>query len=272
MTAATEPETPETDVKMTIWDHLAEFRRRLIKSALAVGLCMGAGWGFRLRIFQWLRVPYEHAWTNSHLPGLPEIQTLSAPDIFAGYLEIALLAGIVGAAPVVLYQLWAFISPGLYHREKRFVIPFVFFSSSLFFSGVCFAHYVVLPFAYNYFFSLLSQAGDSGTTLVTSRPTFEYFLDFTTRVHIVCGVVFELPLFISFLSIAGVVTPMQLLKFSRWAVLLGFIIGAIVTPGGDVTFQFIVSGAILALYFLSVLISFVVARPKKKPADETKKP
>ncbi len=265
-TANTEPEIPEADVKMTIWEHLAEFRRRLIKSTVAVIVCMIAGWAFRLQIFKWLRVPFENAWAGAHLPGIPEIQTLSAPDIFAGYLEIALLAGIVGAAPIVLYQLWAFISPGLYSREKKYVIPFVFFSTSLFATGVCFAHYVVLPFAYSYFFSLLSQAGDSGT-LITSKPTFEYFLDFTTRVHIVCGVVFELPLFISALSVARVVTPMQLFKFSRWAILVGFIIGAIVTPGGDVTFQFIVSGAILALYFLSVGISFVIAPKTKKPDD-----
>ena len=115
-------------------------------------------------------------------------------------------------------------------------------------------------------FSLLGQVSDSGTVL-TQRPTLEFFLDFATRMLLAFGFVFELPLFISFLVIGGIVTPRQLLKFSRWAVVLAFVAGAIVTPGPEVTSQMAVSGALIGLYFLSLGIAYVLkprARAKAK--------
>jgi sec-independent protein translocase protein TatC len=148
-------------------------------------------------------------------------------------------------------------------KEKRLIFPFVLFSTTLFLSGVAFAYYVAFPFTFNYFFSLLGQVSAQGTVL-TQRPTLEFFLDFSTRMLLAFGAVFELPLFISFLAIAGIVTPMQLLKFSRWAVLGAFIVGAIATPGPEVSSQIAVSGALVLLYFLSIAIAFVVG--KKKPS------
>lgn len=269
--ASTEPQDPEQDVKMTIWEHLGELRSRLMRAALSVVLCTGVAWAFRQRILEWLLVPYEKAWVEHHMPGAPELQTLSPSDVFTGYLEIALLAGITASTPIIFYQLWAFISPGLYSKEKRYVLPFVFFSSSLFLAGIAFAYYVAFPFAYSYFFTLLGQVDDAGTVL-TQRPTMEYYLDFATRVHLVCGAVFELPLVISFLAIAGVVTPQQLFRFSRWMVLIGFVIGAVATPGGDVTFQFVVSSAIVMLYMISVVVAFIVAPRKKADAPAPEPP
>jgi sec-independent protein translocase protein TatC len=170
---------------------------------------------------------------------------------------------VVIGAPVIFYQLWAFVAPGLYSREKRYIVPFVLFSTTLFLSGVAFAYYVAFPFTFSYFFSLLGPVGD-GTTLI-SRPTMEFYLDFTTRMLLAFGGVFELPLFITFLAIAGIVTPQQLLKFSRWAIILSFALGAIITPGPEVSSQIAVSGALVALYFLSVGVAFLVA---KKPPKE----
>jgi sec-independent protein translocase protein TatC len=178
------------------------------------------------------------------------------------YLQLAFSAGLVLAAPVVFYQLWSFVSPGLYAREKRFIVPFVLASSSLFVGGVAFAFYVMLPMSYAYFFSLLGPI-NAGGTLLTQRPTFEYYLDFSTRLIVSTGVVFELPLFLSFLVLAGIVTPRQLVEFSRWAILLAFIIGAIATPGPEISSQVLVSMSLIALYFLSIGIAFVL-RPRAK--------
>jgi len=254
---------PESDVKMTIWEHLDELRKRIIGAAIGMLVTTIAAWVYRVKLLAWLLVPYEHAWHARNFPGAPELQTLSPADVFVGYLELSLTFGIVAAAPIIFYELWAFISPGLYSKEKRFIVPFVVFSTSLFLSGVAFAYYVAFPFTFSYFFSLLGRVSADGTVL-TQRPTLEFYLDFSTRMLLAFGAVFELPLFIAFLSIAGIVTPMQLLKFSRWAVLGAFVVGAVVTPGPEVSSQIAVSGALVALYFVSIAIAFVVAKKKKE--------
>jgi sec-independent protein translocase protein TatC len=271
MTAATKPqpetpETPESDVKMTIWEHLDELRKRLTRAGLAVLCTTILAWTIHEKIFAWLAKPYEKAWTARHIPGTPEFQTLAPAQVFVDYLQLSLASGIVLAIPIIFYQLWAFISPGLYSREKRLIFPFVFFSTGLFLSGVAFAYYVAFPFTFSYFFSLLGPIGDAGTVL-TTRPTLEFYLDFATDMLLAFGAVFELPLFISFLVLAGIVTPRQLLKFSRWAILGSFALGAVVTPGPEVSSQLAVSGALVALYFLSIGIAFVL-RPMSTTKDD----
>jgi sec-independent protein translocase protein TatC len=258
------PDQPEGEVKMTIWEHLGELRTRLARAAAGSLAAAIACWAYRVQILDWLTRPYLKQW-KTHFPTIPlELQTLAPADAFVNYMQLSLVGGVVIAAPIIFYQLWAFISPGLYAREKRYIIPFVLFSSSLFISGVAFAYYVAFPFTFNYFFSLLGQVGDSGTML-TSRPTMEFYLDFAERMLLAFGFVFELPLFISFLAIAGIVTPQQLVKFSRWAIVAAFALGAVVTPGPEISSQFAVSIALIALYFLSVGVAFIVG--KKKPAD-----
>jgi sec-independent protein translocase protein TatC len=145
-------------------------------------------------------------------------------------------------------------------------VPFVFFSTLLFSSGVAFAYYVAFPFTFNYFLSLLGPLSDGAQ--LTQKVTLEFFLDFTTRFLLAFGFVFELPLFIAFLVIAGLVTPKQLVKFSRWAIILAFALGAVVTPGPEVTSQIAVSGALIGLYFLSIVIAFIL-KPRSKD-DATK--
>ncbi len=255
-------EIPEADVKMTIWEHLDELRSRVVRSFVGLLLCAIVSWVYRVEILAWLLKPYERAWMARHFPGAPELQTLSPSDVFVGYMQLSLVAGGIAAAPIIFYQLWAFISPGLYAKEKRLIIPFVTFSTGLFLSGVAFAYYVAFPFTFGYFFSLLGQVSENGTVL-TQRPTLEFYLDFATRMLLAFGFVFELPLFISFLAIAGIVTPKQLFKFSRWAILLSFLLGAIVTPGPEISSQLAVSGALVALYFVSIAVAFVVGRKKK---------
>ncbi|WP_394822317.1 twin-arginine translocase subunit TatC [Pendulispora albinea] len=260
---------PESDVKMTIWEHLGELRTRVFRAAIGLFVCTAACWGFREKILAWLVKPYEAQWIARKFPGVPELQTLGPADVFVGYMQLSLVGGAIFSAPVIFYQLWAFISPGLYSREKRFIVPFVVFSTGLFLSGVFFGYYVAFPFTFSYFFSLLGQVSDAGMVL-TQRPTLELYLDFATTMLLAFGFVFELPLFISFLAIAGLVTPTQLVKFSRWAILLSFIVGGVVTPGPEISSQLAVSLALIVLYFVSVVIAFFVA-PKKRPDDDDSK-
>jgi sec-independent protein translocase protein TatC len=273
MTAETEPLTdldPESDVKMTIWEHISELRRRLVRAAIALvgGACVC--WGFREYLLGWVTMPYAIAW-RARFPELvkagqsPELQTLAPADAFVNYLQLALVGGVIIAAPVIFYQLWAFISPGLYAREKRYIVPFVLFSTTLFLSGIAFAYYVALPFSFPFFFSLLGQVGGTAGIVLTTKPTMEYYLDFAEHMLLAFGFTFELPLFIGFMALAGIVTPRQLIKYSRHAIVASFVVGAFVTPGPEISSQIAVSGALIGLYFLSVGLAFLIVR-KKEPA------
>lgn len=261
------PDTPERDVRMTIWEHLEELRRRLVKAALAVLVTTVGAWCFRTQILAWLVIPYQHAWAVKLNKPLV-LQTLAPADAFLGYFELSLMSGIILAAPIIFYQLWAFIAPGLYSKEKRLIVPFVLFSTTLFTGGVAFAYFVAFPFTFNYFLSLLGEVRE-GVEL-TQIVTLEFFIDFASRFLLAFGAVFELPILIAFLVLANVVTPRQLVKFGRWATVLAFALGAVVTPGPEVTSQIAVSSALIALYFLSIPIAYLL-KPRAKKEDPVPK-
>src|SRR4051812_15957041 len=139
MTMDTEPaatgDEPESDIKMTIWEHIGELRKRLVRTAMAL---LGGAilcWIFREELLGWLTMPYAAAWRN-RFPELvklgqsPELRTLAPADAFVNYMHLAVVGGVILSAPMIFYQLWAFISPGLYSREKRYIVPFVLFSST----------------------------------------------------------------------------------------------------------------------------------------------
>ncbi len=265
------PEGPDESPgrPMSIWEHLDELRSRLIKAGLSVLVTTLAAWTFHTRLFEWLTIPYRHQWDERFHEPL-KIQTLAPADAFFGYFELSLTAGIVCAIPVIFYQLWAFISPGLYRKEKRLIVPFVFFSSSLFLSGVAFAYYVAFPFTFSYFLSLLGEVGPG--VILTQIVTMEAFIDFTTRFLLAFGAVFELPILVAFLVLANIVTPKQLLKFGRWATVLAFAVGAVVTPGPDVTSQIAVSSALVGLYFMSIPIAYLLKPREPKPKKDADPP
>ena len=264
---------PEDDVKMTIWEHLGELRKRLGRAA--GGLLAGAVlcWTFREKMLDWVTRPYATAWRD-RFPDLvklgqqPELQTLAPADAFVNYMQLAMVGGIMIGMPIIFYQLWAFISPGLYAKEKRYIIPFVLFSTTLFAAGVSFAYYVALPFSFPFFFQLLGQVGGSSGIVLTTKPTMEYYLDFVEHMLLAFGFVFELPLFIGFMALAGIVTPQQLVKFSRYAIVGAFIVGAFVTPGPEISSQLAVSSALIALYFMSVGLAFLIYRKKAEPTPD----
>lgn len=260
-------ESPEGEVSMTIWEHLAELRTRLMRAALALLAGAIIAWVYREKLLAWIAQPYRNAWATK-FPNEPlELQTLAPADVFVNYMQLSLVAGVVFAVPMIFYQLWAFVSPGLYAREKKYIIPFVVMSTTLFMSGVAFAYYVAFPFSFEYFFSLLGDVGGNTGIVLKSRPTMEYYLDFSERMLLAFGGVFELPLFIAFLSLAGIVTPRQLVKFSRYAIIASFIVGAFVTPGPEISSQCAVSGALVVLYFISVGLAYIVAKKKDEPEE-----
>jgi sec-independent protein translocase protein TatC len=259
----TDGKADTSEGRMTIWEHLDELRRRLIKIVIGVGITTVGAWTFHERLLGILVAPYQHTWmTRFHKPLV--LQTLAPADAFLGYFELSVTAGIVAAAPVLFYQLWAFVSPGLYKKEKRLIVPFVLFSTILFLGGVLFAYYVAFPFTFNYFLSLLGPVGN-GVEL-TQIVTLKDFLDFTTRFLLAFGAVFELPLFIAFLVLANIVTPRQLIRFGRWAIVLAFAVGAVVTPGPEVTSQLAVSLALIGLYYASIPIAYIL-KPRSRPGD-----
>lgn len=262
------PEMPEDDIKMTIWEHLGELRNRLMKAAGASVAGATVCWAYKEKLLSFLAIPYYTAWQERFPKEKLELITLAPADAFVNFMQLSLTGGIVIAIPVIFYQLWAFISPGLYSREKKYIVPFVLFSTLLFLSGVAFAYYVAFPFSFRYFFSLLGNMSEDGGVVLTAKPTMEFYLDFTTRMLLAFGAVFELPILLTFLSMAGIVTPMQLLRFSRWAIISSFVVGAFVTPGPEISSQIAVSGALCILYFLSVGLAFLLG--KKKKDDEPK--
>ena len=253
---------------MTIWEHLDELRRRVIRAAIGMrrddhrraGRSASASSPGSL-------TPYEDAWRRGTSPAPRSFRRSRPADAFVGYLQLSLVGGVVAAAPIIFYQLWAFISPGLYRKEKRLIVPFVLFSTTLFLSGVAFAYYVAFPFTFNYFFSLLGQVSRRGRVL-TQRPTLEFYLDFSTRMLLAFGGGLRAPALHRVPRHRGHRdAASSSLKFGRWAVLGSFVVGAVVTPGPEVSSQLAVSGALVALYFLSIGVAFVVGKRKKDTTD-----
>ena len=237
--------------------HLAELRGRLAKSLLAWGLGALAAWSFKEEIFGFLLQPALTALE----PRGGQLQAIAPTEIFFTYLKSALLAGFVLSLPVVFWQIWAFVAPGLYDREKRVAVPFVLVSTLLFLVGCSFGHQIVFPEMFQFFDRFESE-------FVVSAWTMREVFALTTRLFLAFGVAFELPVLVVFLSLAGIVTARQLLGWSGYAVLLSFVAGAILTPA-DVVSQVFLAVPLVALYFVGVAVAWVFgARRERRQRDE----
>jgi sec-independent protein translocase protein TatC len=247
---------------MTFWDHLDELRSRMFKMAFAFTVAGIICWYFKEPILGALTQPLVDGWIGG---GKVKLHNPTPAGMFLAYVKIALIAGLVGALPIILYQIWAFIAPGLYAKEKRLALPFVFVSTSLFVGGAYFGWVFALAPAFNF---LLSFSGElaNGIT-VENTIMIEYYIDFVLRLLLAFGVSFELPVIVFFLAYAGIVTHKQLLKFSRYFIVLAFFISAILTPP-DVMSQFLLAVPLIALYYVSILIAWLVQRkPVAEPAN-----
>jgi sec-independent protein translocase protein TatC len=243
---------------MTLLDHLEELRRRLLHSIIALVVGIAATWGFREPIFIFLARPIQ--------PFLPEgrrLAFLGITDPFIVYFKMCALIGVFAASPFLIYQAYAFIAPGLYSKERRFAFPFVFAGTLFFVAGGVFAYTVAFPFAVEFLLGM----GEPFEPVITVQKYFGFLM----TVILGLGLMFELPIFIFLLAVIGVVTPEFLLRNFRWAVLIIFVVAALITPTPDVVNLCIFAVPTIGLYLLGIGAAWVVTRGKKKrrEAEET---
>ena len=252
--------------QMTIWEHLEELRARIVKMGIAFIIGAGLSWWQKELLLDLLTEPFVKGWqSGAHVTGKPELVFLSPAALFLGYVRLSALSGIVLALPIMLYQVWAFVAPGLYSKEKRLAIPFVVSSCGLFAGGGYFGWKVAFPIAFQFF---LGMAGKVGSTLeVKPTVTVSDYLDFVTNMLLAFGLMAELPVLVFFLSVAGIVNHKHLIKFFRYFIVIAFVIAAVVTPPDPLS-QLLLACPLILLYGVSIGVAYIFARKPK--AEEPK--
>jgi len=230
---------PEELASMSLLEHLEELRKRLLWSFATLGVVFCACWYFCEPIFHFLAVPIYR-----YLPPGQKLVMLSVSDGFFLYMKVALIAAVFISSPVLLFHIWRFIQPGLYRRERRYALGFVLFGTVLFLSGGAFAYYVAFPFAVQF----LLDFGKEFTPAITGPS----YLRFLMTVILGLGLMFELPVVIIFVTRVGLVTPGFLMRYFRHAVVIIFVIAAIITPTPDVFNLCLFAVPTLVLYLLGV--------------------
>jgi len=244
------------DAALPITDHLAELRSRLAWTLGALALGAAVSFNQAERIFGFLVEPVIAA-----LPEGSKLQAIKPTEIFFTYLKCALLAGFLLSLPVFFYQVWRFVAPGLYPKEKRAVVPFVFFSTLLFSGGAIFGYTMVFPVVFGFFTSFDSNFAESAWTM-------QEVFSLTTRLFLAFGVAFELPIVVFFLSLTGVLSARQLLRGTPYAVLIMFVVGAMLTPP-DFVSQIMLAVPMIILYLLGVAVAWIFGPAQKTPEPET---
>jgi sec-independent protein translocase protein TatC len=250
----TEGESAELEnesAKMSFLEHLDELRRRLVRVALYVGIGFSACFYFSKRIFQFLSVPMRQA-----LPEGTQLAFTSPTDPFTLYIKVALIAGIFLTIPFILYEVWKFIAPGLYRKEKRYVVPFMVSSVILFVSGGAFCYYIVLPQAVSFLIGL----GADFTPVIK----IDDYLDLTNTMLLGFGLVFEMPVVVAFLSLFGLITPKFLWTKFKYALILIVAVAAMLSPTGDAFNLLIWTAPMVLLYFISIGVAAVFSWRKRK--------
>jgi sec-independent protein translocase protein TatC len=245
----------EMDEKQPFLAHLEELRRRLIICAIAIGIGFVISYIFSKQLFSLLILPLVKV-----LPADSKLIFTSLPEMFLAYIKVSLVGGIILAIPVIFYELWMFVAPALYQKEKRYLVPFVLFSSILFILGALFGYLIVFPYGFKFFISFATED-------IQALPSVKQYFSFAIRLLLAFGLVFEMPVVVLFLAKIGLVTPDAMKRFRKYAILCAFILGAILTPP-DVATQIMMALPIIILYELSILISKVVYRKKKEDLNE----
>lgn len=241
------------EFQMDLMDHLRELRKRLLICVLAVGLGAIGCYYFATPVFQFLEAPYFAAFPKS-----PLIAT-SPAEGFILKLKVAAFSGAIVMSPVLFYQLWLFITPGLYERERKLLLPFVACSTGLFLGGAYFCYHYVLPYTLEFFRGEIESIGATATIKLSE------YLSLAITTLLGFGAVFELPMLTFFLARSGVIDHHFMIQWMRHAVLAIFVISAVLTPP-DVLTQFLMAGPLFALYCVSTLIAWMVA-PRDQEAD-----
>ena len=237
--------------EMTLTEHLAELRKRLINSFIAVFIGFAISYHYSEDIFWVLMDPLLKVMPPKN--GKMVFLTLTEP--FVTYLEVALLSGLFLASPIIFWEIWKFIEPGLYPHEKKYVIPFVFFATFFFIGGAFFGYFIVFPFAFEFFISFANQ------NIVPSLSMAKYF-SFATKMLLAFGVIFELPLITLFLARLGIITKDMLSRWRKYAIVIIFVVSAILTPP-DVMSQILMAVPLWILYEISVIIAKIFGKKSK---------
>lgn len=247
---------------MSLLEHLEELRRRVIHIALYIagGFCLA--WGFHDRIYAFMQEPITLALAKHHMP--TQLVYHNPIDPFNLYLKISFMAGCIVACPFVLYEVWLFISPGLYATEKKYVVPFMTATVGLFLAGAFFGYHWVYPGTLDFLLTFNANF----------RPLIEIneYTDLFLTVILGLGITFELPILVLFLSLFGIVSPKFLWKHIRYAILIIFIIAAIITPTPDVLTMCVFATPMLTLYLISIGVSWFVHPAQRRKRAEKKNP
>jgi sec-independent protein translocase protein TatC len=242
--------------KMSFFDHLTELRTRIVWSLVPAGVGLLIALYFTTPVMRFL---------SRHLK--TELVFTTPTEAFWTYMKVAMIMGLFIAMPIILWNVWAFVAPGLHKHERKYAAPFVIIGSLLFIGGGAFAMLVVVPFAITF---LVSFGQDQGL-----RPmiTISSYIDFILKFTLAFGVVFEMPVVITLLSMLGVVTPQFLSKNRKYAILINFIIAAILTPTPDIVNQSLMAGPLIVLYEVGIVCARVFGRKAPRPvvAEEAAK-
>jgi sec-independent protein translocase protein TatC len=242
-----------TDEKQPFFSHLKELRDRLLVCIVAVAIAFIFTYYFKERLFDFLMQPFLKV-----MPAQSSFIFTGITEAFLTYFKISVVAALFVAAPVILYEFWMFVAPGLYEKEKKYVYPFIFFGSLCFICGALFCYFVVMPNMYRFFVSYARE-------FVTPMPDLKNYMGLTLKLLIIFGFIFELPLVAFYLARAGIIKAKMLAKKRRYAILAVFIISAAITPP-DVVSMILVALPLWGLYELGILIAKVFG--KKETLDD----
>jgi sec-independent protein translocase protein TatC len=251
-----DPLTDDSGSKMSFLEHLDELRKRLIYVVYSLIAGCAIAYLFIGKIFDFIMRPMQEV-----LPPGGYLQFTSGSEPFMLYIKIGFLAGIFIASPLILWQVWKFIAPGLYSHEKKFAIPFVLMSTIFFVAGGLFAHFVGFPVTWKFF-------NGFATDYMRFVPKVDEAFSLYTKMILGFGLIFEMPTLVLFLARMGVVTAGMLLKYFKYAFLAIFIIAAIISPGTDMMSQVVMAVPMLGLYIISIAIAFIFQKKRRKPATD----
>ena len=251
--------TDDSGSKMSFLEHLDELRKRLIYIVYSLIFGCTVAYLFIVKIFDFIMKPMVDVLRGTDGKAVQMIYT-AGPEPFMLYIKIGFLAGIFIASPLILWQVWKFIAPGLYSHEKKFAIPFVLMSTIFFVAGGLFAHYVAFPVTWLFFNGFRND-------YMTFMPKVDEAFSLYTKMLLGSGLIFEMPTLVFFLARMGVVTAGFLLKYFKYAFLAIFIIAAVISPGTDMMSQLVMAVPMLGLYIISIAIAFVFQK-RRKPATD----
>jgi sec-independent protein translocase protein TatC len=236
--------------KMSFLEHLDELRKRIVNAAVAVGVGILISFTFISRIYSFLMAP-----TMRQLPPGSRLIYTEPGEAFSLYIQLSMIIGVILASPFIMYQVWMFIAPGLYQNEKRLAIPFVALSTIGLVGGAVFNHYVMFPWMMAFFASF-------NTRDLLFMPKLDSVFSLYTKFLIAMAIVFQMPTFVFFLAKMQLITARFLIQQFKYAVLLTFIISAVITPTGDPVTQIVFAAPMIGLYILGIALAWAVG-PKR---------